>query len=190
MPFGLGFFAVAGAGAVSAGSFDLLETQVLGSSAASVTFSSLSTYASTYKHLQVRATLRSTRAATGEVFAMRFNADTGSNYSWHLLQGNGSAVVSDAGTSTDLMRAGLGVGSSGTSNVFGGAVIEILDAFETTKYKQIRSFTGQASNTNFLNLQSGSWRNTNALTSITLLPAFGSDLAQYCRFSLYGIKGA
>ena len=47
MPFGLGFFATAGAGA--AGSFDLLETQVLGSAQASVTFSSLGTY-SNYKH--------------------------------------------------------------------------------------------------------------------------------------------
>ena len=184
---------LAGTGTVSfseavASDYELIGSVYLSSSQASVTFD-LTGLSSTYKHLQIRGTFRSTRSATGEVFAMRFNGDTATNYSWHLLQGNGSTVVSDAGVSADYMRCALGVGSSGTANVFGGAVIDILDAFQTTKHKTIRSLTGQASNTNFVNLQSGSWRNTNALSSITMFPAFGNDLAQYCRFSLYGLKG-
>jgi hypothetical protein len=178
----LGFLAASG---VSAGSFDLLETQVLGSATSSVTFSSLSSYSS-YQHLQVRATLRSTRAATGEVFVMQFNGDGASNYSWHLLEGTGSTVLSDAGTSASSMRCGVGFGSSGTANAFGAAVIDILDAYETTKNKQIRSLTGLGS----IDLLSGSWRNTNALSSISLLPAFGGNLAIGSRFSLYGIKAA
>jgi hypothetical protein len=182
IPFGI--LSAAGIGS----DYELIETQILVSAAASVTFSGLATYANTYKHLQVRATLRTTRAATSEVFIMRFNSDTGTNYSWHLLEANGSTVISAAGTTQDYMRAALGVGANGTANGFGAAVIDILDVFSTTKNKTIRSLSGQATNTNFVDLFSGSWRNTNAVTSVTLAPLSTTDFATNCRFSLYGIK--
>jgi hypothetical protein len=181
----LGILSSAGGGF---GTYELIETQILGSSTASITFSGLATYASVYKHLQVRATLRTTRAATGEVFIMRFNADTGTNYSWHLLEGNGSTVISAAGTTQDYMRAAVGVGASGTTNGFGAAVIDIVDAYATTKNKTIRSLSGQATNTNFIDLFSGSWRNTNAITSVTVAPLSTTDLAANSRFSIYGIR--
>jgi hypothetical protein len=171
-------------------SFVLLETVTLTSAQASVEFANLNTkYGSTYQHLQIRATLRSTRAANGEVFGMTFNADTGNNYSWHLLYGNGSSVASEAGTSQAYVRAGVGVGSSGTANVFGATILDILDPFETTKFKTTRSLTGNSSN-NDIQLMSGNWRNTAAVTSIQLKPAFGGNLAVGTRIAIYGLRGS
>jgi hypothetical protein len=184
MPFGLGFFATAGAGG-AAGSFDLLETQVLGSSAASVTFSSLSSYASTYQHLQIRMTTRST--ADSATTFLRFNADTGSNYSAHRLFGQGSSVVSDAFANQAYLFAGANMESGATANSFAGSVVDILDAFETTKYKTTRTMAGATSTPNYVVMQSGSWRNTAALTQILLYPNTGSYVTG-SRFSLYGIK--
>ena len=192
MPFGLGFFATAGASAASAGSFDLLETQVLGSNAASVTFSSLSTYASTYKHLQIRFTARSTNSGTAsDGLWLQFNGDTGANYAWHRLEGNGSTVTSGAGTSSTWMLMAVAPRSGNTANIFSSGVCDVLDAFESTKNKTIRSLNGLTGTGNpgvFLN--SGFRNNTAALTSMTLLPDAGQSFTASSRFSLYGLKGS
>ena len=119
--------------------------------------------------------------------SMQLNGDTGANYSWHLLEGGGSSVISAAGSSTNYMRVGVMPGSSGTLNAFGGAIIDILDAYSTNKNKTARSLSGNASNATFIDLLSGSWINTNSLTSITLAPAFGGDFSIGSRFSLYGV---
>jgi len=186
MPFGLGFFATAGAGA--AGSFDLLETQILGSSAASVTFSSLSTYASTYQHLQIRYTEFYT--ADGFSSTMQFNGDTAANYSSHGLYGQGSSVASAASVNgTYILYNHFAIGHTSNTNNRTVGVIDILDPFETTKNKTIRSFGGQvASGSNLIFLHSGSWRNTNALTQITLSTNGAPQFAANSRFSLYGIR--
>jgi len=187
MPFGLGFFATAGAGA--AGSFDLLESQVLSSNTASITFSSLSTYASTYQHLQIRFTARSTNSGTTSG-GMRFNSDSGNNYALHSLEGNGSAVFSGASTSQNnmLLMVGGVPGASAASGLFCAGVFDILDPFETTKNKTVKALQGFATG-GPIRLNSGLWINTSALTSANLFPSLG-DWLTGSRFSLYGIKAA
>lgn len=177
----LGFLAASG---VSAGSFDLLETQTLTGSQASVTFSNLNTsYGSTYQHLQIRASHIQT--TSGETALMRFNGDTASNYRVHALRGNGSTVTSaDYGSRASMIPA-VDVPSTTIPAAF---VCDILDPFETSKNKVVRSLAGYGSGGN-VNLFSGLWLSTNALTSITLLASAG-NFAQYSRFSLYGLKAA
>jgi hypothetical protein len=183
----LGVLQAQAAGQV-AGSFDLLETQVLTSSAASVTFSSLSTYAADYRHLQLRIVSKNvTSTGYGGGF-IRFNGDTAANYSSHFLRGNGSSVSSGASVSATSMAMLLVRNSS--ADVYQPAVFDVLDPFETTKYTTIRGLLGVPSTSGtFLELMSGSWRNTNALTSITFLPEGGQSLGSGSRFSLYGIRG-
>jgi hypothetical protein len=185
----LGFLAASG---VSAGSFDLLETQVLGSSTSSVTFSSLSSYASTYQHLQIRYTARSSNSGTAnDGLWLRFNSDSGSNYAWHRLEGNGSTVVSGAGTSQTWILMGITPRSGNTANIFTAGVCDILDPFETTKNKTIRSLHGVTGTGNpGVFLGSGMRMNTEAVSSLTLLPDAGQNFVSASRFSLYGIKVA
>jgi hypothetical protein len=183
MPFGLGFFATAGAGGAGGASYDLLESQILSSATSSISFSSLSGYASTYQHLQIRASHIQT--TSGETALMRFNGDTASNYRVHALRGNGSAVSSaDYGSRTSMIPA-VDVPSTTIPAAF---VCDILDAFETTKNKTIRSLAGYGNGGN-INLYSGLWINASALTSITILASSG-NLATSSRFSLYGSKVA
>jgi hypothetical protein len=183
----LGFLAASG---VSAGSFDLLESQVLTGTSASVVFSNLnSSYGSTYQHLQIRATTRNTGSSNGNAVIYRINGDTGANYSWHWMFGNGSNVQSSGDANQTSIFDYSTVASDETANAFAGLVLEILDPFETTKYKTVRGLAGRSTSRNHISLFSGAWRNTNALTSFSLAPSSGS-WAQYSRFSLYGIKAA
>jgi hypothetical protein len=120
---------------------------------------------------------------------MTFNGDTSTNYSWHLMYNSGSTVASEAGTSQNYLRCGIGVGANGTANNFGAMVVDVLDAFQTTKFTTTRSLTGNSSSYVGIQLQSGNWRNTAAVATINIKPAFGGDLAANSRFSIYGIKG-
>lgn len=175
----LGVLQAQAAGQVAAGSFDLLETQVLASSAASVTFSSLSTYAADYQHLQIRVSIKS--ASTNSQLYLKFNADSGSNYAFHELIG-GASYASTSQTRIQAIQLPPTTG-------FTGGVIDILDPFETTKNKTTRMLSGQAEGVyNQIRLASGLWMNTNAVSSITL--EGGVNIAALSRFSLYGIKAA
>jgi hypothetical protein len=167
------------------GDYELISTEILGATATSVTFSSLDTYASTYKHLQIR--IAATSAADARNGFMRFNGDTASNYSSHQLLGAGE-VSSAALTSVSYMNLFYI-----SSSAVGLAVVDIVDAFSTTKNKTTRTLQGAtAAATLRISLASGSWRNTTGLTSIFIGAniANGADtFAIGSRFSLYGIRG-
>jgi len=188
----LGIFSAAGAGGgVSLSDFELIETQILGSAQASVIFSNLNNYSSTYKHLQIRATVRTNRGANEDILAVRFNGDTGSNYGGHYLYGTGSTVASGetfAGGPYTYIYSNFVAAGNNTANAFAGVVIDFLDAYSTSKNKTIRVAFGSPGG-NLVGLGSGLWRNTNAISSITLFPAIGSSLNATSRFSIYGIKG-
>jgi len=160
-------------------SYDSISTVTVGSGgSASITFSSIP---ATYKHLQIRGIGLQT-SANG--FTVQFNSDTGSNYSWHQLYGEGSIAQSNAGATQTFMYMGYGAGSATAPNPL---VTDILDYANTNKYKTLRSLSGNDLNgSGFIQLWSGNWRSTSAITSITITASFN----QYSQFALYGIKGA
>ena len=170
---------------VATGAFDLLESKILTSSASSVTFTGLGSY-SDYKHLQVRMVTRSDRASTVANIDFRLNGDSGSNYAWHTVQGNGSAVNVGAVSSTTLMRLAETTGSTEVSNNFAACVVDILDYANTSKNTTARSLSGRTGNSQ-IGLRSGLYNNTAAITSVTITPQ--GNFITGSRFSLYGIRG-
>jgi hypothetical protein len=186
MPFGLGFFATTGAGA-AAGAYELIQSQVLGTSAASVTFSSIP---SSFRHLQIRMIAKTNRTDnTAALPLLNFNSDSGSNYAWHALTGTGSSVVSLASTSTTGMRTANITNSNAAFNAnnFGSGVIDILDYVSTAKNTTIRTLGGR-DEANNISLISGVWLNTAAVTSLKLEDS-GFSFVSGSRFSLYGLRG-
>jgi len=171
----------------SLGAYELIETQILGSSTTSVVFSGLAAYDSVYKHLQIRIIARSDRGSVGDAAVVRFNGDTGANYSRHGLFGNGSAAGS-YGLANQTYGDGPAIpGSSGSTNAFGAGVIDVLDAY-ALKNRTTRTLGGSTGAENFVALASGSWRNTSSLTSMTVAVQSGSNFIANSRFSLYGIR--
>ncbi len=172
-------------GGVAGTDFESISTTTVGAGGvSSITFSSIP---STYTHLQIRGFNKDTTVISGtQVLSVQFNGDTAANYSFHRLTGNGSAASSAAGTSTTLFYTGTTIAN--VANTFGAFVLDILDYKDTNKYKTARSLDGSDANgSGEISLRSGSWRNTAAITSITLTPT-GTGIAQYSSFALYGIK--
>jgi hypothetical protein len=159
------------------GDFESIATVTVGAGGqATVTFSSIP---STYKHLQIRVIARTDRASTFDGGYVQFNSDTTlSNYTLHVLSGTGSAAVSEGYSTTG--GTGLQTPTTGgdtiLANTFGFFVMDILDYANTSKYKTIRSIGGFEDNTNArIQLLSGAWLNTAAITSITFLTTAGSS---------------
>jgi hypothetical protein len=162
----------------------IATTTVPSGGAASVTFSSIP---STYTHLQIRGIARSTGA--GQNMLVQLNSDTGSNYAFHNLYGDGSSAASTANTTQVSGYAGYVPATSSTANAFGGFVFDVLDYANTNKYKTIRSLNGTDLNgSGLMVFTSGLWMNTAATTTLTFYMNSG-NLAQYSSFTLYGIKG-
>lgn len=169
-------------------SYESIQTVTVGSGGQStISFTSIP---STYKHLQIRAIGRSTNADTQDNTYVRFNSDSGANYSWHYLGGDGSSFFASATSSTNQIISGRLSAANATSGMFGSYVIDILDYADTNKYKTTRTFTGVDLNgAGNVWLWSGNWRNTSAITTVTLTTASATNFAQNSSFALYGIKG-
>ena len=177
----LGIMASAISGNLTAVSYDSISTGVVDSSgAASITFSSIP---ATYTHLQLRCMTLS-GSVSGDV-RMQFNADTGTTYSIHNLYGTGAAVTAQSVASTTYITGAF----SGSATQPGVSVIDILDYANTNKYKTARILAGLDVNGagGYALFSSGTWRNTAAVTSITLF-INAVNFNQYSSFALYGIK--
>ena len=181
----LGFF---GSG-VAPAAFELISTTVLGSSAASVTFSGLGTSASAYKHLQIRCAAVETAGGGIDSMIMRFNGDTGSNYAWHDVRGINATASSNAAASSSTPYIAF-INGDGVSNLrFSPIIIDILDFSSTSKTKTSRGLSGALGSVDKgVALKSTLWNSTAAITSIVLSGASG-NLDAGSRFSLYGIRG-
>jgi len=183
----LGIIASSISGNLDAGDFESIATVSVGSGGSStITFSSIP---ATFTHLQVRGIVRSSLASTAAGFIMRVNSDSGSNYSAHNLGGDGSSTQANAYVSNTYMYPGPAMpAASTTASIFGTMVIDLLDYANTNKYKTMRALSGYDSNgSGQIYFNSASWRNTNAITNLSLLFT-SSDCVQYSQFALYGIR--
>jgi hypothetical protein len=178
------------------GSYDALASYTVpAGGVSSITFSGIPT-GGQYAHLQIRGIAQTNRGTFGrDLVNLQLNNDTGANYSWHVLNGDGSSAGAGGSTSTNEIRTGATGTTTAGSGFFGAQVVDILDYANTSKFKTVRNLGGNDVNGTVggaggeVILTSGSWRNTNAVTSLTFYPAVGSTFSQYTQFALYGIRG-
>lgn len=170
------------------GAYDALATVTVPSGGvASVTFAGIPTG---YKHLKI---CYITRLATGGGSAdsfiyAQFNNDTGSNYSWHYILGDGSSSAASSASTQTQFAFGAAPQSGVGSNIFGSGVADILDYSSVSKNKTVRILSGDDRNgSGTVILNSGLWMNSStAISSINISSA--SSFAEYSQFALYGIK--
>ena len=156
-----------------------IATNTLTTATASVTFSSLP---QGYTDLVV--IVNGSITTGNENMLIRFNGDTGSNYSDTSIGGSGSAAISNRETSVTSIRANS-YGSITTA--LSDYKINIMNYSNATTYKTTLSRgnnTGTGTSANV-----GLWRSTAAITSVTLLPS-ASTFISGTTFVIYGVKAA
>lgn len=156
--------------------YDVIETQTLGSAATTVTFSSIpATY--TDLILIVNGTVSSSSNSY-----IRFNSDAGSNYSDTLLYGTGSGSPGSERNATQT-RVNAGNMYASTMNT---SIVHIFNYTNTNVYKTI--FGRWNSAANIVGATGGLWRSTSAITSITLSLLSSYTFSANDTFTLYGVK--
>jgi hypothetical protein len=155
--------------------YEPIATTTFTSSVGNVTFSSIP---QTYTDLVV--VMSYTLVTTTNFPFLRFNGDSGSNYSNTILSGNGSTATSTRSTSTSTINLGI-ANSSNPSNF----IFSVPNYTNTTTFKNVLSRHNSASST--VAAIVGLYRSTSAITEI-LLDATGNFATGTA--TLYGIKAA
>lgn len=164
----------------AARTYEPIATTTLGSTATTVSFTSIP---GTYTDLVLVTSIKATSANTNQW--MRFNSDSGTNYSNSNLYGTGTSPLSTRQTSQDKINSVLSGYLVTTQNCPG--IYNIMNYSNTTTFKTMIS---RFNNTGVLvQAQTSLYRSTSAITSIEIFTtpdsfAVGSIL------TLYGITAA
>jgi len=142
--------------------YDLLDSVTLASSATSVVFSSIDT---SYGDLILIA-------EADQTIRVQFNSDTGSNYYYVLMYGDGSSTYSIAGSYTSI--------TAGNANY--ACITQIMDYAATDKHKCVLN----RRNSDLVMARGDRWANTSAITSITIFSG-GTAYSAGGTFNLYGV---
>lgn len=164
----------------------LIAKNVLGSSASSVTFSSI---VGTYTDLYLVASARTDRSGAAIDFVkFQFNGAGDANLSARRLFGDGTSASST--TDTELYL-GYCPAATATSNTFGSGEAYIPNyAGSTNKSVSITGTMETNATDSRMAAIAGLWSNTAAITEIKLLPLIGPNFVSGSSFFLYGITKA
>jgi hypothetical protein len=177
-----------------ANTYTLISSNVLASSAASVTFSSIP---STYTDLVLRMSMRNNDNSTRGYVTFRMNSNSGTVYSTRVLLSDGATVSNDAvSTRADLLSGLLTDGNTATTNTFSNVEMYI-PSYTANQNKPISIFgvtETNATTTAMTTAVAGLFRDTNAISSITIYPDTNASPAYSfvsgSSFYLYGIKNS
>jgi len=170
----------------------LIASQVLGSSASSVTFSSIP---QTYKDLKIISSTRDISSGNpSSNMTVQFNGDATTKYSQTILRGNGgSASAVQGGSYTYWLNYVISSGSASTANTFGSEEFYIPNYISSTT-KQSFSFGAGENNSStagnqWIGIVANYYQGTSPITSITL-DLNGNTISTNSSFYLYGIKNS
>ena len=165
--------------------YDPIATTTLGSNAQTITFSSIP---QTYTDL-VLVFSSAITAGAADVW-IRFNSDSGTNYSSTALFGNGSSAGSARYTNTRFIY--LNYYGQPTATLGQSVYItNIMNYSNTTTYKTVLDRASDAASGKGVDAIVGLWRSTSAITDFILDTGSASyPFLTGSTFSLYGVKAA
>jgi len=167
-----------------------IATTFLSSTSNSIAFNDIP---QTYKHLQLRYSVRGDAAGSGgKGIQIQINSDNSTNYTRHRFGGWGSGNEAVSNVSQTSIVVGYMPHAGHTAGNFGGGYAEILDYSSNVKNKTIRALAGYDNNATdygYIHTLYGLWMQTTSVNSITCTLSDNGNFVQYSRISLYGIKG-
>ena len=161
--------------------YSTIATTTLGSAAADYTFSSIS---GAYTDLVL--VISGSLTSNNQTYRIRFNGDTGSNYSYTSLGATTGGPNSVRGTNTTFIP--LFIYNGAASTVVSANIINIFNYSNTTTFKTSLIRANYGSNGE-VGAMAGLWRSTSAISSITVFASAG-NIAAGNTLSLYGIAAA
>jgi hypothetical protein len=161
--------------------YEKIATTTLGS-AGQITFTSIP---ATYTDLRI--VLVSKSVNNGANVQFRFNSDTGTNYSFSYIRGNGTSANSYRESDTPY---GYFSDDSSSTNPNMGA-LDIFSYAGSTYKTALGTFSNDQNGSGNVYATVNLWRSTSAITSVSLSPSnFGNNFQSGTTATLYGILKA
>jgi hypothetical protein len=162
--------------------YEPIATQTLVSGAASITFSSI---VGTYTDLRL---VLVAKADVAQYFKVTFNGDTATNYSHTKLLGSGAAVSSSRDSNIASIRL-YGTGDLPDTQ-FALTTLDVFSYAGSTNKTTLATLQSDKNGSGYVQRLVGLWRDTAAVTSMTLTMNSTSNFATGTTATLYGIKNA
>ena len=163
-----------------AATYEPIATTTLGSAASSITFSSIP---STYTDLRLVYVETSSDTADQGI---RFNSDSGTNYSTTFMYGTGAAVGSNRTTNATYILTWNSVSGSA---IPGLKTIDIFSYAGSTYKTALVSHSDDKNGSGMVGSNVGLWRSTSAITSLTIVRDSG-NFSTGTTATIWGIKNA
>ena len=163
--------------------YEPIATTTLGSAAASITFSSISS-----AYTDLRLVIVATMNSAGTMHTLQFISDTGTNYSTTSLYGTGSAAGAYRTTNYSYFELG-GESTGGSTTIPMLLTIDIFSYTGSTYKTILGTESNDLNGSGEITRRVGLWRSTSAITSIKI-PTSSGNLAAGTTATLYGIKAA
>jgi hypothetical protein len=168
--------------------YEPIATQTLTSAQSTVTFSSIPAI---FTDLVLVTSVFSSSASG---WGMNFNSDvTSANYGYIVSDGQGSSVQTVRQTAPGRLQIGGWSIATGSTTKPSIGITNIFNYSNTTTFKQAltRSQVYNSTTGGGIDMFSGVWKNTSAITSITIsLDSVSYNFSAGSTFALYGIKAA
>jgi|ERR1700722_1239562 len=169
-------------GPVNLSGQQLIASQILGATAASVTFSAIP---QTYHNLKLVITAQSDTAGSGagtSDLQANYNGDTGANYLWNQSYATQSSTNGAAFSYPPSVARIGGIGQAGNAPNIGSVIVDIINYTNTTFSK---TSLGGSMTAGIWDYVGAIWANTSAITSILLTMDSGNFIPGSI-FLLYG----
>ena len=165
----------------SAVTYTPIATNTLSSAASTITFSSIS---GAYTDLVL--VINGGTSVNDSWASLRFNSDSGSNYSITRMNGNGTTAYS--ARSSNQTRIFIGYDAAPNTAFQFNSIVNIMNYSNATTYKTVLTRDNSPAGTSYPGAAAnvGLWRSTSAITTITLI-SNTSNFISGSTFSLYGI---
>lgn len=173
-----------------ANTYVLINKVSINTPTTTVTFSSIP---NTYTDLLIFCSLRMNMVGTNAGSAsLRFNNDSGANYTHTRLRGDGTTVDVGNSTSTNQIIVFNNCCSNGNeAGTFSSSTIYLPGYADSNPKLSGEFHASENSNINaYMNYQAGRWTGGSG-AAISQISIIGADnFSQYSSFSLYGIKNS
>jgi hypothetical protein len=159
----------------ASGGLTVIDTSTVANTATTLTISSIP---ATYKHLLIVGVgLQTSGANDGDLF-VRVNGDAGNNYTLERITVSGSTLAGyGTGSISGISNLGAMARTADGATLLGQVAIYIYNYSSSADYKTIVTSGGSMNNsTNSWVASRGMWRNTAAVTSVSLVDANGTNL--------------
>lgn len=173
------------------GDYSAIADSTLGADAASFDTNTIlgGALPTTFAHLKLLAVLRGTTAAATQAVRLRFNNDSGNNYSaFEVREFNGGPAAEESASASSML-VGTILSASATAGNPGMVELSIPNYRGTVFNKIVRGSSGWAQPGGTAQVVSddmGVWASTAAITRVAIFPAADNFLAG-SRFTLYGL---